>query len=102
MAPDGKIWDIFEETVPMSPYLVAFVSDFKSLNLNNFRVWSKPSTINQAKYALDIGTAQKYVLPKMDMIAILDFVAGAMKNWGLVTYRETQMLYDKKESSALA
>ncbi|KAL6254850.1 hypothetical protein P5V15_014189 [Pogonomyrmex californicus] len=112
-APDGKIWDTFEETVPMSPYLVAFViSDFKSLKLNNFRVWSKPSTVNQAKYALDIGNAalelftdmfqQRYVLPKMDMIAIPDFVAGAMENWGLVTYRETQMLYDEKESSALA
>lgn len=35
----------------------------------------------------------------MDMIALPDFNAGAMENWGLVTYRETAMLYDESNSS---
>lgn len=35
----------------------------------------------------------------MDMIALPDFNAGAMENWGLITYRETAMLYDEKTSS---
>ena len=37
-----------------------------------------------------------------DLIAIPDFAAGAMENWGLITYRETSILYDPDETSTVA
>ena len=35
-----------------------------------------------------------------DMMAIPDFAAGAMENWGLILYRETALLYDPEVNSA--
>uniref|UniRef100_A0A8C4HYP0 Aminopeptidase n=1 Tax=Dicentrarchus labrax TaxID=13489 RepID=A0A8C4HYP0_DICLA len=40
-----------------------------------------------------------YPLSKSDQIALPDFNAGAMENWGLITYRETALLYDPMLSS---
>jgi aminopeptidase N len=41
----------------------------------------------------------KYPMPKLDMIAIPDFEAGAMENFGAITYRETDLLIDEKTAS---
>jgi len=35
----------------------------------------------------------------MDLVAIPDFEAGAMENWGLVTFRTVALLFDEKKSS---
>jgi aminopeptidase N len=60
---------------------------------------SRKSVANQTALAAEVGPRVlefferhyniKFPLPKMDMIAIPDFGAGAMENWGLITYRET-------------
>ena len=35
----------------------------------------------------------------LDHVAVPDFSAGAMENWGLVLYRETALLHDDTQSS---
>ncbi|XP_025832297.1 aminopeptidase N [Agrilus planipennis] len=100
----GYEWDHFEESLPMSTYLVAFViSNFEKISDGNFSVWARKEALLQARYSLEIGPKIlrfyenyfkiKFPLPKIDMIALPDFSAGAMENWGLITYRETAMLY---------
>ncbi|XP_063590569.1 aminopeptidase N-like [Penaeus indicus] len=107
---EGWVWDRYEKSVPMSTYLVAFiVSDYVQINstMNDrvaFRVWARQEAIDQAEYANEVGPKilgffedyfnLSYPLPKMDMIALTDFSAGAMENWGLITYRESFLLYD--------
>ena len=107
---DEYVWDVYEDSVKMSTYLLAFVvSEFEyrqSMPTSNdvrFRIWSRKEAIDQTEYAADIGPKileyyEKYFdvpypLPKQDMIAIADFSAGAMENWGLITYRETALLF---------
>ena len=93
----------------MSTYLVAFiVSDFKkselsdSENTHKYAVWSNPDLAEDTAFALDISakiidymenyTGISFELPKMELAAIPDFAAGAMENWGLVTYRYVPLL----------
>ncbi len=41
----------------------------------------------------------KYPLKKLDLIAVPDFEAGAMENWGAITFREDALLYYPGTSS---
>ncbi|KAM3925883.1 aminopeptidase N-like [Leptodactylus fuscus] len=108
-------WNItkFENSPRMSTYLVAFiVSQFKAVGDDMVKIWGRQKAIedfNQGEYALNVTKPileffekyydAPYPLPKSDQVAIPDFGAGAMENWGLVIYRETALFYDSSESS---
>ena len=49
-------------------------------------------TAAQVIMAYEFAFNTAYPLPKLDLVAIPDFSAGAMENWGLVTYREEALL----------
>ncbi|XDV53211.1 hypothetical protein PO909_021777 [Leuciscus waleckii] len=105
----------FEPTKNMSSYLLALVvSDYTNITSANdtlIRIWARKKAIEDGHgdYALNItGPILKffenyysvpYPLSKSDQIALPDFYFGAMENWGLVTYRETNLLYDPVISS---
>ncbi|RZB39723.1 Peptidase M1 domain containing protein [Asbolus verrucosus] len=108
----------FKTTPRMSTYLNAFViSNFTCDTVETklpFRVCSRAEAANERKYALDISPKLMNYLEnftgipynvsgigKMDQVAIPDFSAGAMENWGLITYRESTLLWDPNESSNL-
>ncbi|XP_054858173.1 aminopeptidase N [Eublepharis macularius] len=116
---NNEIWTRteFEPTLKMSTYLLAFiVSQFEAVTTTDqngtlIRIWARPKAImeGQGDYAFNVtgpilsffeqhyNTA--YPLSKSDQVALPDFNAGAMENWGLVTYRESALLFDPQYSS---
>ena len=104
----------FATTPKMSTYLVAFlVGDFQCTSGESdgvpIRGCATPDKVELTKYAVkaaefvlhyyDNYFGIKYPMPKLDMIALPDFEAGAMENFGAITYRETDLLLDEKNAS---
>jgi aminopeptidase N/puromycin-sensitive aminopeptidase len=111
---DAKHTLKFLTTPKMSTYLVAFlVGDFQCTEGESDgvkirgcatpdKVALTPYSVDVAKYVLhyyDTYFGIPYPLKKLDLIAIPDFEAGAMENFGAITYRETAMLIDPKTAS---
>ncbi len=101
----------FATTVHMSTYLVAFA--FGDLQSKTTRTKTgvevgvfatKAHKANELDFALDIAKRSiefyedfyqtPYPLPHSWQLALPDFSAGAMENWGLVTYREAYLTLD--------
>ncbi|XP_063226837.1 puromycin-sensitive aminopeptidase isoform X2 [Bacillus rossius redtenbacheri] len=115
---DGDVRTVKFDTTPvMSTYLVAVVVgeydcvEDRSEDGVLVKVYTPVGKREQGRFALEVATKVlpyykdyfqiAYPLPKIDLIAIADFSAGAMENWGLVTYRETCLLVDPENTSAV-
>ncbi len=113
---DGKRTVRFATTPPMSTYLLAFaVGDMGSVEERSasgtlMRVWATTGNEERGRFALEVSLRLldwfndyfgiPYPLPKLDHVAIPDFAAGAMENWGCITYREPTLLVDESASSS--
>jgi aminopeptidase N len=103
----------FQQTPKMSTYLLFFgVGEFEFLEDPGdvlIRVATMPGMKEHGKYALEFSRKSllyseeyfgiKYPLPKLDLIAVTDFAAGAMENWGAITFRENLLLHDPETTS---
>ncbi|XP_031337814.1 aminopeptidase N-like isoform X2 [Photinus pyralis] len=108
-------WDHYAETPTMSTFIVAFiVSDLQAYRYNNpsgtqFTVHTRLRTADQIKLAIELSPKIldyyenyfkiKFPLPKIDLVAVPDFGFNAMENWGLITFRETALLFDENTAT---
>ena len=106
---------MFEPTPRMSTYLVYIGIgdyDFVEDSLHGIKIRAITTKGKKEMARIPLAYAKKFVsfyeqyfgikypLPKLDLIAIPDFAAGAMENWGAITFREIDMLC--KESSPIS
>lgn len=107
---------VFEPSPRMSTYLLAFVTgplhsvEKKTKDGTVVSTWS---SLARSKRELEYATNEAvaflefftdyfktpYPLAKCDQVALPDFDAGAMENWGLITYREIALLTDPDNRS---
>lgn len=110
-----KEW-AFERTPRMSTYLLYMgVGKLERLERRGGKprlsVLATPGKKEYMHLALDYGDRLladlqsyfgiEYPLPKLDLLAIPDFAAGAMENWGAITFRETALLGSEKRSTVV-
>ena len=113
----GKHTVVFATTLRMSTYLVAWlVGDFKCSEGKAdgipIRACATPDKVGLTRFALDAAKQTlrdydryfgiKYPMAKLDLVAVPDFEAGAMENFGCITFRETELLVDKKNGALSA
>ena len=105
----------FAPTPPMSSYLNVLVAgELDSIDAQvgptQIRVIATKGKAELGRYALETSAqilkyyndyfGVPYPLPKLDQIAIPGGFGGAMENWGGITYYESALLFDPKNSSA--
>ncbi|XP_020219267.1 aminopeptidase M1 isoform X1 [Cajanus cajan] len=114
---DGVLKTLYFEKSPlMSTYLVAVVvglfdyNEVTTIDGVKVRVYCAVGKKDQGKLAMDIAVKSldiftkyfsvPYPLSKLDLVAVPEFSGGAMENYGLIVYRENELLYHDLYSTA--
>ena len=109
---------VFEPTPRMSTYLLAWVvgkfhgktvknkhgveiTTYAALNQDIDSVDFANEVAARSLEFYDDNFKEPYPLLKLDQVALPDFEAGAMENWGLVTYRESMLLAGKNATLSM-
>ena len=114
-AADRKAAVRFDDTIPTSTYLVAWVvgplelTDPVDVDGVPLRVAHVPGKGHLVDFAIEAGAfslrffTEYYGIPypekKVDFVALPDFGAGAMENLGLITYRESLLLVEPSHAT---
>lgn len=125
-AREGKVRVSFQRTPPTPSYLVAFaVGPFDVVEHAPVALESGGERVSVAlrgvathgqgallRESLDVAAAhlgvlsqyfdRNYPYPKLDLVAVPEFGAGAMENPGLVTFREEMLLLDPQRATTSA
>ena len=114
MEDDKKVVS-FQKTPRMSTYLLYLgIGRFEEINERlgkvDVIVAGTPGKARNGEFALQVAKKSleyyqsyfgtPYVLPKLHLIGVPEFAAGAMENWGAVTFREAALYVDKNSSFA--
>ncbi|XP_077300042.1 aminopeptidase N-like [Arctopsyche grandis] len=111
------VWDHYGETPLMSTYLTAFlvapISSLEKIVLPNsvdpeISLWTRPYNSYQAEFGTKVSGkvlkffeqyfSIKFPLSKIDIVAVPAHDYEAMENWGLIIFKEDNILVDKGNS----
>jgi puromycin-sensitive aminopeptidase len=114
-AGEGRVRVRFDDTMPMSTYLAAWIvgpleaTEPVDVDGVPLRIVYQPGKGHLTSFGLEVGAfclrwfAEYYGIPypdkKVDLIALPDFAQGAMENLGCITFRENLLLVDPEKAT---
>lgn len=112
---DGVKTIVFANTIQMSIYCLAFIvgeleaTEPVLVGQTPLRIWCVPGKLPLTSFGQKVGAftlgffEEYYGIPfvgrKLDLLAIPDFAAGAMENFGAITFRETALLVNENTAT---